>query len=192
MRGTKPPFPHRFFMACTSKILPYFYRMHIMIFLKISMCTFVSSWEEHRQTPVIRRKTVSSSPCAACLGPKAHWTNSMDHSPSWEANRFSASQEISRILWNPTVHYRIHKSPPTVLILNQIDQVYVPKSHFLKVHHQASYKSIKTHLLFYILYKAWWWSCCAETFSVLYKRRHCWTVFFSLNWYLQNTTVWYS
>ena len=39
-------------------------------------------------------------------------TYSMQQSPSWEANWFSANQEILRILWNPKVHYRTHKHPP--------------------------------------------------------------------------------
>jgi hypothetical protein len=34
---------------------------------------------------------------------------SIEQSPSWEANRFSASQEISQILWESEVHYRSHK-----------------------------------------------------------------------------------
>jgi hypothetical protein len=34
----------------------------------------------------------------------------MKQSPSWEANRHSASQEIPHLLWKPKVDYRIHWS----------------------------------------------------------------------------------
>jgi len=56
----------------------------------------------------------------------------MEQSPS-EANLFSARQEIPLILWNLNVHYRIHKCPPPVLILKQIDPIHAPISHLLKI-----------------------------------------------------------
>ena len=53
-------------------------------------------------------------------------TYSMEQSPSWDANWFSARQEIPCILWSPKVHYRIHKCPPPVPVLSQINPVRAP------------------------------------------------------------------
>ena len=58
----------------------------------------------------------------------------MEQSPSREANRFSASQEIPHILWNPKVHYSIHNSPTHVPVLSQINPVHIIPSCFLKIH----------------------------------------------------------
>ena len=49
----------------------------------------------------------------------------MEHSP-WEANKFSASPEIPRIVWNLKVHYCMYNCLPPVCILSQIDPVHTP------------------------------------------------------------------
>ena len=59
----------------------------------------------------------------------------MEQSPSWEVWRFSASRQITRILWNPKVHCLIDKCTPPVPILSQINPDHTPTSNYLTIHH---------------------------------------------------------
>jgi hypothetical protein len=64
-------------------------------------------------------------------------TITLCNSPPWEANSFSASHEVSRILWIPKINYRGYKCWPLVSVLSQINPVLnLPSSsssYFLKI-----------------------------------------------------------
>jgi hypothetical protein len=96
----------------------------------------------------------------------------MGQSP-WEANRFSASEEIPRISWNPKVHYRIHKCPPHVPILCQIDAVHALINCFLKIRLNLILLSMPGSSK-WSLYLGFHHQNPVYTYPLLYVKQHAW------------------
>jgi hypothetical protein len=68
----------------------------------------------------------------------------MEHSPSWEANSSSVSQQIPYILWNPKVHCHVHNWPP-VHIWSQINSIHALLNEFCKINFNTIHPSMPSH-----------------------------------------------
>jgi hypothetical protein len=62
-------------------------------------------------------------------------TNQLTPRSSLETNIRSATQEVSLLFWNPTVHYCVNKNPPLLPILIQINPVHTFPPYFSKIHY---------------------------------------------------------
>jgi hypothetical protein len=87
---------------------------------RVVVCDNETSWYEETidhaglQSQRNKHNIMSISVGSALVSPsRLHLyslTYSIEHSPSWEADRFSAREEIPRIFWQSKVHYHFHLS----------------------------------------------------------------------------------
>ena len=106
-------------------------------------------------------------------------SKSIEQIPSWEANSSSASQEIPRILWNLTVHYRVHKSPPPVHNLRQINPIYASPFRFLEIYFNIILSSTPS-------YSSWFYPL-----NINCSWQHCEQTRNTLHWFVQRGIICY-
>jgi hypothetical protein len=70
----------------------------------------------------------------------------MELSPSSESANHAASQGLHNILWNPKVHYRVHKIHPLAPILSHTNSIHTTPSYLSKIY-------------FNIIHPHTFWSC---------------------------------
>jgi len=97
------------------------------------MCTTSCAWS--CQGPTVGRtvKKYIKMSLRGHLGRSHSLTNSIEQSPSLEANRFSASHKFTHILYKLKLHRLFHNSPPPVPTLSHSNPIHAP-FHFLKIH----------------------------------------------------------
>jgi hypothetical protein len=59
----------------------------------------------------------------------------MELSLVWKPNSGSVTQEITNILWNHKVHYRVHRSPrpPLIPVMSQINLIHSHPNSLLSI-----------------------------------------------------------
>jgi len=70
-------------------------------------------------------------PMYCCCYMHSWYLNTMEQSSPWEANSHTLSQED--LLWNPKVHYRVHKSLPLGPNLSQVNPAPTPTTYLFNV-----------------------------------------------------------